>query len=68
MIDLLPMRKDGGPVGFVDFSGTWVIEPRFDFAARFSEGRALVRIDGRYGFIDSQGALAVAAEYNSTLR
>lgn len=64
MGELLPLRRGTGSVGFIDIdSGAWVIEPRFDFAARFSEGRSLVRIAGRYGFIDERGELQVPAEF-----
>lgn len=64
MSELLPLRRGAGSVGFIDHDGRWVIEPRFDFAARFSEGRSLVRMAGRYGFVDAHGELQVPADLN----
>ena len=49
--------------GFIDMNGRMVIEPQYDLCARFREGRALVRGNGRVGFIDSQGHLAVTGDY-----
>lgn len=63
MAELLPLRLGTGLVGLIDWGGRWVVEPRFDFAARFSEGRALFRSKGRYGFIDERGEVAVPAEF-----
>lgn len=40
---------------FVDLNGKTVIEPTFEYAYRFKEGRALIARDGKFGFIDSTG-------------
>jgi hypothetical protein len=50
--------------GYVDLAGRLVIPFRFDLAADFVEGRALVSLAGKYGFIDTQGRLVVAAKYD----
>lgn len=50
-------------VGFIDKSGTFVIEPRFDWAEPFSDGMAAVQINGRWGYVDRQGALVVPPRY-----
>lgn len=42
-----------------------MIPARFDDAEPFSEGRALVRIGDRYGFVDRNGTLVIPAEYAS---
>jgi hypothetical protein len=61
---LLPMEgRDGW--GYVDLAGAWVIEPQFQQATRFSEGRALV-LEGRsWHFIDESGEHAMEHGFDS---
>jgi hypothetical protein len=57
--------------GYLDKTGTWAIEPQFDFAKDFSEGRAVVFMDvvndaanpGRDGYIDKAGKMVVEPQY-----
>lgn len=42
--------------GYVDREGRWVIEPRFERAFAFAEGRAAVTVDGETFLIDDGGA------------
>jgi hypothetical protein len=53
--------------GFVDKSGKYVIDPRFDDAFCFSEGTAAVRIGdaerGQWGFIDSTGKFVIDRQW-----
>jgi ABC-type phosphonate transport system ATPase subunit len=51
--------------GYIGPDGKWRIPPQFDFACDFAEDRALVRIDGRYGFIDRSGRVVVPCELSS---
>ncbi|KAB2808592.1 WG repeat-containing protein [Phaeocystidibacter luteus] len=51
---LFPFAQDG-KWGYKDIDGSWVIQPRFDAAQLFSEGKAAVRESGYYHFIDSSG-------------
>ncbi len=53
--------------GFIDREGNWVIEPRFEFADNFSEGLALVKVDGKYGFIDESGEFVIEPVYSNAL-
>jgi hypothetical protein len=53
------------PVGFINKSGEFVIQPQFESAMDFSEGLAAVRIRGRWGFIDRSGALVVEAQFSA---
>lgn len=53
---------EGGKYGFIDRKGRVVVEPRFDDAEEFSEGLALVSLNGRKVFIDATGAVVVAPE------
>ncbi|MCZ2495767.1 hypothetical protein GN316_03255 [Xylophilus sp. Kf1] len=58
--DLFPARlKPTDPMGFIDATGRWVIEPRFSQAMRFTEGLAVVSDGGRSAAIDRKGATVV---------
>lgn len=49
--------------GYVDESGKEIIEGKFDYAAPFSEGRALVAMGNRFGYIDGKGEIVIPLEY-----
>ncbi len=51
--------------GFIDHSGTFVIEDRFSEAYDFSEGLAHVHIDRKYGFIDTAGNIVIPLVFES---
>jgi hypothetical protein len=63
VIDYVEMLLQGARVGFIDTDGRVVIEPQFERAQGFSEGRAAVRIDGKWGYTDVAGKLVVPARY-----
>jgi hypothetical protein len=52
-------RSYHGPFGYMDEQGRVVIEPRFGFAAPFSDGLAIVEDDGVWGIIDRSGKMLV---------
>jgi hypothetical protein len=62
---LLPAPVDSSEElwGFIDETGAWVIEPRFQDAYRFQEGLARVEIAGKWGYIDEKGELVVDAQF-----
>lgn len=53
----------GDVYGYIDTTGAWVVEPRFEEAGPLSEGRACVAIDGRYGYVDGSGALVIEPQF-----
>lgn len=52
--------------GFLDLSGNVVIEPIFDRAGDFSQGRAAVLTEGRIGYIDTSGKIVIPCKYDWT--
>lgn len=63
---LYPML-DNGKWGYVTRDGEWAIEPRWFHAEPFSEGRAAVNLDGRWGIIDRQGNYILGAVLKGTM-
>lgn len=59
--------------GYIDKNANWIVKPQFCMAGRFSEGLAAVYIGGRvsgneciggkWGFIDTNGRVVIAAKY-----
>ncbi|MEZ5306167.1 MAG: WG repeat-containing protein [Pyrinomonadaceae bacterium] len=52
------LEKKGGKWGYIDETGDLVIQPQFDKAASFSNGRTKVRKDGREFFLARDGRVA----------
>lgn len=63
-IKLQPAQKIGGKYGFINDDGTFVIEPIYDEVKGFHNEVAIVKKDGLYGFIDTQGQLVQPIEYD----
>jgi hypothetical protein len=61
---LMSMPGPNGKWGFVDKYFQFVIQPQFDFAYEFSEGRAEVTIGHKSGFIDQSGKVVVPLKYD----
>lgn len=61
---LVILRDSEGRYGFGDMeTGRFVIPPRYEDARLFSEERAAVMIDGRWGFINPGGRMTIPARY-----
>ena len=45
-------------------SNKWNIEPQFDYADHFRNNLALVKVKGKYGFINKQGTFIIKPVYN----
>jgi hypothetical protein len=56
--------RTGAKFGFIDLSGTIVIQPRFDYVDCFSDGLAAVQVKGKWGFIDRTGKLVIPANFD----
>jgi hypothetical protein len=62
--DYAVVRDDAGRTGYVRLDGTWAIEPLWlEEAHPFSAGRARVRLNGQYGFLDTTGRFAIPPRY-----
>lgn len=53
-----------GKMGY-KLGGDWVIAPIFEYGSNYHNGYAMVRMDGKYGFIDREGNLMVDCLYDS---
>ena len=60
--DYQVVADPSGKYGY-QVDGMWMIAPSFDYAKPFSDGLALVRVGGKYGFIGPDGQLAIPAKY-----
>lgn len=60
---LLPVSV-GGLYGFIDPQGRLMIQPKFEWAGQFSEGRAPIRVRNRYGFIDTNGNSVIKPQFD----
>jgi len=71
--DIVPVLADLGEDqlwGFVDFSGAWVVEPRFGRIGPFAEGRAAFLDEDRLrgGYIDRTGEVVIEPIFEATRR
>jgi len=55
----------GSKVGFIDKTGRFVIEPKFDDANPFYEGLAAVRVGDKWGYIDKTGRMVIKPRFSS---
>ena len=61
--NLYPIRQNG-KFGYIDQTGTVVIEPQFDRAYYFSDNRARIQKGDKYGFINKEGKIIVDPVYS----
>jgi len=52
------------PVGFIDETGDFVIEPKFRMVRAFSEGLAAVQQGSLWGFVDRDGQFVVEPQFD----
>lgn len=53
-----------GKGGYIDKTGRFAIEPRFDSVSNFSEGLAAVSINGKTSYIDKSGRVVFDLDYD----
>ena len=53
----MPFRQDG-KWGYKNAAGQVVVTPQYDLAATFSDGLAIVVLNGKWGFIDKTGKVS----------
>lgn len=58
-------RNDAGKWGFINQSGTVIIEPTYDFVKNFSDGLAAVRVQSQWGYIDVNGEIVIPLTLNT---
>ena len=61
--------KVGEKIGFIDRNGKVIVEPQFQGARDFVEGRANVAVSGekyKEGFIDENGKLVINPQFDAT--
>lgn len=62
--NLFPIKLKS-KIGYIDNTGKIIIEPKFDYGWKFSEGYACVVVNGKTGFIDESGRYLVKPQFNS---
>ncbi len=54
-----------GKYGYINSTGQWVINPKFEWCDYFYEGKAIAKEKGKYGFIDVKGEWIVKPTYDT---
>ena len=54
--NLKSKKGDNGKYGYVDESGNWAVEPKFDNADEFERGVARVQLNWMWGFLKEDGS------------
>jgi hypothetical protein len=60
----LYLIENDGKFGFMDRTGTTVIEPQFEEVGAFSEGLAAVRVGTKWGYINAKGELVINPQFD----
>jgi hypothetical protein len=53
----------GNEFGFIDKTGTTIIQYRFFWAGNFFDGLACVQVGDKFGFIDKTGKMIIKPQY-----
>ena len=57
------IAKKGNKVGFIDKSGNWLIEAKFDMVQAFKGDYALAKVNDKWGMIDKRGTWVIPAKF-----
>lgn len=60
------LHRNGNYWGYLDESGSIVIQHKFEDAFPFSEGLACIKLNGKKGFIDKTGTIVIECIYDTT--
>ncbi len=52
---LAPVQVSNGKWGFINEKQQWVIQPKFEDAQEFQNGKAAAKLNGKWGFINKRG-------------
>ena len=55
---------DGSKTGYMNGAGQWVVPAQFADGGEFKEGLAPVMVEGKWGYIDETGKLAIAPQFD----
>jgi hypothetical protein len=58
------IRVDGTRYGFWDSKGLFVVPPVFEDARAFSDGLAAVKRDGKWGYVNKAGEIAIECKFD----
>lgn len=65
-IGYIPVKL-GEKWGYTDREGKFIVNPQFDYACDFRDGRGLVMLDKKWGFIDTKGNVTGEVVYEYAL-
>lgn len=66
---LMCTRKAVGQMfGFIDNTGAYVIEPKYEIATAFENGTSCVKLDSKWGLINTEGYEVVPCIYEDILK
>lgn len=51
-------------IGYINKQGEFVIKPQYESAGEFKDGLALVKQEGKYGYIKADGSTFIACMYD----
>ena len=61
---LAAVRDEAGRTGYIKPDGTWAVEPLWlEEAHPFAAGRARVKLNGRFGYLDATGRFVIPPQY-----
>jgi hypothetical protein len=52
--------------GYIDQSGSFIIQPRFDEALGFSEGLATIKVGEKWGYVNKLGGVVILPEHDES--
>lgn len=57
-----------GKYGFINTNGEMTISCKYDDASNFREGLAVVKLDGKYGYVNKQGIDTFSKQNKATIQ